>query len=375
MKKIIKIINNYILLVLFFILSYIIPKKKKLYIFWSLYWKWYMWNSKALYSFMKKKYKNYDVYFLTKSKKLLKLHKSFIYSYSIKWIFLLLRANFIFITNWISDLSITNILIWKFNIINLWHWDPLKRMWFSVDNKKIIYNKLLKFYYKKMYNFTVCSSEFSRKNMMEAFWNKNVIITGLPRNDILVNDMKYKNNRLKQKIILYAPTFRDKHINTLEPFSKSFYIELNNYCKNNNFIFYIKPHPNTKQILNFKNNFSNIKIINDDIQSILLKTEILITDYSSVYIDFLLTKKPIIFYSYDLNKYINDRNFYIDYKKWIINKSLVYNEKDLLKNLKNNSYFNREEYLKEYNNLLNLFHKYKDWKYCERVLNYLLNKK
>ena len=368
-----KIIINYIFVLISFFLSYIIPKKNNLYIFWSLHWRYYNWNTKFLYLYMKKNYKNYNVFFITKSKKIYKNNNNLIYLYTIKGILLLFRAKYIFITHWISDISITNILIWNFNIINLWHWEPLKKMWFSISNKKTIYNFLLKLYINKMYKFTICCSDFSKKSLWEAFKTKNIIITGLPRNDFLISKIKKIKKKNKYKIILYAPTFRD-WFDYINPFSIWFYKELNNFCIKNNIIFYIKLHPNTKYVLNLKEKFSNIKIKDNDIQELLLNTDILITDYSSLYIDFLLTKKPIIFYSYDLEKYVNDRWFYIKYKKWVINKTLIYKEKDLINILNNYILFNDKDYIDEYNILLNFFHKYKDNNSCERILHYLLKK-
>lgn len=371
-----KKILNKIILILSFFLSYIIPKKNNLYIFWSVNWQEYSWNSRFLYEYIKEKEKNIDTLFLTKSKELIKNNHNFIYSYSIKWYFSILRAKYIFINNYVYDININPNLIWKFSIINLWHWEPLKKIEFSsnmIIEKLWFFTKILrKIQYKYNYKMWICCSDFSKDNLSEAFLNKNFIITWLPRNDIFFK--KKKEIKREKFNILYAPTFRDSE-KIINAFSKKTVIELNEICNKNNYNFYIKLHPNNTWIKNIDEKYKNIKIINDiDVQELLIETDLLITDYSSIYIDFLLTKKPIIFYAYDLDKYLKtNREMYINYENAIIKEWLVEKEDELLNLINDIKSLENNKYQKKYIKILNFFHKHKKWWYCKRVFNELKN--
>jgi len=118
------------------------------------------------------------------------------------------------------------------------------------------------------------------------------------------DELNIKNYK---KVITYAPTFRDK--NNISPFSEKFLFKLNNLCKKNDSIFILKLHPFDQSLLYNFDNFTNIIKVskNIDLQELLFYTDILITDYSSVFFDFMNTKKPIIYYSYDYELYMKDR--------------------------------------------------------------------
>ncbi len=108
--------------------------------------------------------------------------------------------------------------------------------------------------------------------------------------------------------------------------------------------------------------------IEQDIYTVLNEFDCLITDYSSIYFDFLLTDKPIIFAPFDFKWYIsNDRELYFDYKKvtpgptcsnW---KEVI----DSIKVIKDNSH----KYENELSELKMKFHKYHDKENCKRVFD------
>lgn len=370
-----KIINKVLILILFF-LSFIIKKKQKLYIFWSINWQEYSWNTRFLYEYIKKNRKDLEVYFITKSKKIIEKNQDFIYYNSFKWIYLILRAKYIFINNYIYDILDISFLIWRFNIINLWHGEPIKKIEFSSDliKKKMWFINLFlkKILYKNNYKMWICCSNLTKWFLDEAFLTNNFKITWLPRNDIF---FKKQNKKTEIKNILYAPTFRDNS-EIFSPFSKEELEKIDRLCIKNNYNFNIKLHPNTKSIENIDWNYKKIKVINGiDIQDLLYDTDILITDYSSVYIDFLLTKKPIFFYCYDLNEYLEkDREMYINYTDAIIKKAIIKNGNDIIKSIKNIEEIKEDlDYKNDYENILNKFHKYKKWWYCKKIISELDN--
>ena len=114
--------------------SLLIPKKKQLYIFWWNWWNTYSWNSKALFLFYLNKASNYQVYYIIKSQIdniPLNWKNHFIKKWTLKYFYLYLRAELIFIDWTLWDIWPLSLIIWNFNVINLWHWDPIKKIWFS----------------------------------------------------------------------------------------------------------------------------------------------------------------------------------------------------------------------------------------------------
>ena len=106
---------------------------------------------------------------------------------------------------------------------------------------------------------------------------------------------------------MFAPTFRGKGQKVAHyPFDKIDLDEVYKLCKKHNYIFTIKMHPFVKKHIEIPEEYQD-RIVDfssyDDINDLLYITDILITDYSSNIYDFSLLNKPILFYTFDLEKY------------------------------------------------------------------------
>lgn len=195
-----------------------------------------------------------------------------------------------------------------------------------------------------------------------SFWYDGPLLeVGLPRSDIFFGDMKGIETKIKlkfgipfhNKIVLYAPTFR-KNYNLavyndldidrcLEALRKRF---------NSEWTMLIRLHPNIAHLsdrLDINcNHYINVSGY-PDMQELLCAAQILITDFSSSYLDFLLMNKICIFYLPDLNFYLEDRNMYIDIKNIFIPK--VQDNDELEKTIENFDYTRfqceREQFLNE----------------------------
>lgn len=211
----------------------------------------------------------------------------------------------------------------------------------------------------------------------------NIFITGIPRNDLffinnndllpqeVINDInKLKNVANNKKIILYAPTWRNQ--GGAYTFNQDETHILENFLINNNYIFIYAGHPYLKNriipqseyIIDYNNNFN-------DIQSVLSITDILITDYSSIWIDFLLKDKPIIGFQFDHDTYEDDRGFLFDYNE-IFPGEIVFDFQSLISELKlniNKNFTKTEKFIFS----KKIFHKFTDGKNCERIANSLLS--
>lgn len=391
-----KFLDLFLQLILFF-LSYIVPKKKSLFLFWSGTWKDFKWNTKYLFLYWLKNIKNLDFYWITKNKKIFKMLKDenypVLYKYSFKWFFYIIRANILFVEINSQDCYYIDKIFWRFYFFNLWHWTPIKKIWDDMVSDNIwlgsnFFYKIRKIFWKKLkssskFSFISATSLRVQKLFQFAFDNKNVFVTWYPRNDIffdksliLDNFDKKLNFRNYKKIITYVPTFRDK--NSISPFWENFLSKLDKYLKDNEYLFIIKLHPFDESLLFDFQKFENIKNLDKsiDLQEILVFTDILITDYSSVMFDFILTQKPILYYCFDYEFYVkNCRWLYINYYNdlpWPFAKTE--NELfDLLKNIDN--IFLDFSYKQNYKIFNDKFNQFKDWNSCKRIFDLVLNSK
>ena len=94
--------------------------------------------------------------------------------------------------------------------------------------------------------------------------------------------------------------------------------KLDTFCRENDILFVIKKHfyhNSEKTDLTGYTNIVDLTGHSYDTQELMFNSDVLITDYSSCYIDYLLLNRPIVFYSYDLEDYLkNDREMYYDYE-------------------------------------------------------------
>ncbi len=224
------------------------------------------------------------------------------------------------------------------------------------------------------YNVVCTSSEFIRPIYAQSFGISpaKVKALGSPRTDKFFDQNYIKKTSDKiysarpefrgKEIILYAPTFRDK----VPGRDRSCFIpelDFNKLSKalSGNQIFIICPHPLMKNKI-VEKKFKNIFVVRDfSTNDMMLISDVMITDYSSVIFEYALLKKPIAFFCYDLNKY--DRGFYLDYKSDLPG-SLLTNQAELF------SFLQSPDHLQTGANF-NLFcEKYMsacDGKSCERI--------
>jgi len=380
MNKIKKLLT-YILNTPLYLLAKIIRKNKNIWIFGAGYGDKYADNSKYLFEYVNEYHPEIRAIWLTKNNKAYELIKSkgyeVYYRYSLKSIILGLKAKYtIFVhSNSIDCMPFINNKRTK--IIQLWHGIPLKKIGF--DDNLLKYNKttlnIKKFIFPfvhEEYAFIIASSQEDKIKFMSAFKTSNVRITGYPRNDLLCN--KETNNTFT---ITYLPTFRDSIGYKIDLFSDfNFNLELwDKSLSKSSIKLNIKMHPLSKptdELLTKFNVLENINFLDEiDVAEILPKTDILITDYSSVYFDYLLRDKPIIFAPFDYDNYITkDREFYYNYNEVTPGpKCKDWNEVlEWIKKFKNDPTI----YADERQKVRDRFHKYQDGKNCERVYNEII---
>ena len=234
-------------------------------------------------------------------------------------------------------------------------------------------NSLWLYYKNTKFKYFICGAKKEYDYIKEKFGypDGNVIYTGFPRFDNLYN------NNVNKKQILIMPTWRNWLGREMNSFGQQFNFLNTDYFKNwnglltdsefikyiedNNYIVYFYPHLNMQKFLNsFRTDSSNIKILDNslyDIQDLLKDSQLLITDYSSVYMDFAYMKKPIIYFQFDYEEYRKKQyqEGYFDYYRDGFGP-VVSNKKELIESTKVSMKIGLEDkYLKRINNFFENF--------------------
>lgn len=373
-------------LMFLFMLSYIVPKKDNLLVFGNGHGEFKA-NPKAQFLHINENYPKYTcVFFSDKPNVIKKLKKKGINALdrnSLKAKWYLLRAKYIFVDGGWRDVSREQ-FIGNFNVINLWHGDPIKKINYD-DEESLFYKKgFFNYFVKKIFDFQykrtlffLTKNEFSKKHISSAFRTNKVKVLGYPLTDYYFKDNKIEKKRILEKIgvekskktFLYAPTFRESNAK-FEPFTNRFLDELNKWLFKNNYYFLIKTHPFADRLK--VNNYSNIIDVtgkNEDITELLLIGDVLISDYSSVFFDFTLQEKPVIVYNFDEEEYKKkSRDIYFNLQDHLPGP-FCKNEDELFNKMKIiDSIFNdNNDYIKKYKEYNRKFNKFMDGNSAERV--------
>lgn len=213
--------------------------------------------------------------------------------------------------------------------LQTWHGTPLKKLVFDLEDINSATPKYKKQTYKqsRSWDYLIAPNKYSSDIFRRCFiYNKVMLETGYPRNDILHYDNKDElaaeiKDRLgipkDKKIILYAPTWRDDEYYTKGQYKFSLKLDLKLMREKlgKDYVIILRTHYfiadslDVTGVEDFAYNLSKY----DDISELYLISDILITDYSSVFFDYANLKRPMLFFTYDLDKYRDIlRGFYID---------------------------------------------------------------
>ena len=213
--------------------------------------------------------------------------------------------------------------------LETWHGTPLKKLAFDMEDnfsaspgyKKHIYSKT------RSWDYLVAANSFSSEVFKRCFMFENKMLEyGYPRNDVLHGedrDERAKEIRRKlgipadKKTILYAPTWRDDEFYAAGKYKFTLQLDLNllreklgdGYAVLLRTHYYIADMLDITGLDGFAYNLSKYP----DIADIYLISDICITDYSSVFFDYAGLRRPMLFYTYDIDKYRDIlRGFYFD---------------------------------------------------------------
>lgn len=233
-------------------------------------------------------------------------------------------------------------------VTQLWHAPgAFKKFGGSVDSESVDILKKI----SKNTDYLIVSSKNIEDYYSEAFQIQKDKIKplGLPRADYYFEDhdidelktrfFKKYNIDADKKIILYAPTFRDE-----EKYNNVFnYFDLKEFNEvlGSDYILALRLHPKIKDFYSDEISAEGKYVDCSDYpseQELLLISDILITDYSSIMIEFAMLDKPIVFFAYDLDTYLTEeRGFYFDFESTVPGP-VVESSNQLINIIKNNDF-------------------------------------
>lgn len=254
-------------------------------------------------------------------------------SRSLRGKYVLIRANTIFCTN---GMDFTWWLTGGSEIIQLWHGVPLKKAgWDVVEHRS--YSSFTKRYRKHVtYNWdrlTTTSKNPPADVLRRAFRmkEKDTWVTGFPRTDVFFKDIDHLGIDVdtsllshldslssNERVFMYAPTWRrdyrgtDKTVLSEADLNLS---QLDSKLEENDSYLVLKIHP-MEDVKVDQKEFNRILVAEpgSDPYPLLKRVDCLIADYSSIFIDYLLLNRPIIFFPYDLEEYTANEGLYYKYE-------------------------------------------------------------
>jgi CDP-glycerol glycerophosphotransferase (TagB/SpsB family) len=202
------------------------------------------------------------------------------------------------------------------------------------------------------YDYVMVSSAEIARFYAEGFGvdEKNVKALGIPRTDVFFQEEYKTEIRRKiyeqypmlkgKKVILFAPTFRGNGAGSAYyPFEKLDAAALLETL-GDDYVLIIKHHPFIAQKHPFDEGVSN-RVLDlskeSEINDLLFVTDLLITDYSSVIFEASLLNIPMLFYAFDLEEYVVNRDFYYPFKGFVPGK-IVRNQNGIIEAIRKEEY-------------------------------------
>ena len=220
------------------------------------------------------------------------------------------------------------------------------------------------------------TSDFFMPIMKSAFNNNQTFIAGQPRNDLFFQN---NNSNIKKElglqnhyIITYMPTHRKYGRGDQNPVIFTKNKEAEKYFNDKNIKVLIKLHPNmsSKMVVN-NSSILNVTDLAIDTQELLNISDLLITDYSSCVVDYLLLDRPIIFYLYDDYEKVEENDLYFKLEDHAPG-GITNNESQLLIEI-DKAFSNEDYFLGKRQEMSKLFNKYNDGLSSERMYSLIKN--
>ena len=280
-------------------------------------------NSLALFRHMNKNPRNLKAMWITRKKEVYeRIENEFpgkvVMAFSLRGLFAYFRSWQIVISHSYLDMCLMPYSRKK-KVNYLWHGVPIRKIGKMLPEEKNSTSKgIVKHWsrWNRRVDYFFASCEYEGRIMKEAFRidGMEIIVSGYPRNDRLI-EIANKKNKVHEKrdfTILYAPTYRilktgdkSKIIPLLHPGIEIG--EMHNFLEKNECRLIVRPHPLLPKIQFDSDRIECISVDDEpDLSVIFEKSDLLVTDYSSAYFDWLILGRPVIFSVFDISEYCSE---------------------------------------------------------------------
>lgn len=240
---------------------------------------------------------------------------------------------------WIHNYRVSDHIYPKENqiYVQCWHGTPLKKLGYDITKGDNVLNSIeeIRFKYKvdaAKFKAILSPSRFASEKFISA-WNLKaigkencVIEQGYPRNDKLFHADEADRHRVRKalgiegvnkKIIFYAPTWRDNQHDSTIGYTYKTEVDFDKLKEalGEEYIILFRAHYLVANSFDFEKYSGFVYDVSsyDDINDLYIVSDLLITDYSSVFFDYANLRRPMLFYMYDFDSYKNEmRDFYFD---------------------------------------------------------------
>ena len=240
---------------------------------------------------------------------------------------------------WIHNYRVSDHIYPKENqiYVQCWHGTPLKKLGYDITKGDNVLNSIeeIRFKYKvdaAKFKAILSPSRFASEKFISA-WNLKaigkencVIEQGYPRNDKLFHADEADRQRVRKalgiegvnkKIIFYAPTWRDNQHDSTIGYTYKTEVDFDKLKEalGDEYIILFRAHYLVANSFDFEKYSGFVYDVSsyDDINDLYIVSDLLITDYSSVFFDYANLRRPMLFYMYDFDSYKNEmRDFYFD---------------------------------------------------------------
>ena len=268
---------------------------------------------------------------------------------------------------WITNSTMERGLSFKprriFNL-NTWHGTPIKLMGSDINKDNASFGSLSSECHD---DIMLAQGKYDVDVFSRAFTipKERFRIIGLPRNDELIHgntEKKEQKIRAKlripntKKVILYAPTFREYDMDSIGNCKLTIPFNLEKWEEKlgHQYVLLFRAHYEVVKVLDIKDDtfIRNVSSY-DNLNELMIVSDLLISDYSSIFFDYSIQDKPMLCFAYDYDKYNKARGMYFDIREKIPNYT---NEDNLIdelqhlddsKHIENTKLF-RKEFIESY---------------------------
>ena len=270
--------------------------------------------------------------------------------------------------------------------LQCWHGTPLKRLGYDIIESDNAMNSLAEIKEKYRtdagkFSWLLSPSPFATEKFATA-WNLNatgqrskILEEGYPRNDRLINYAPEERDEIRKKlgvdgrkVILYAPTWRDNQHTSGQGYTYRTEVDFDKLQRElgDEYVILFRAHYLVANSFDFARYDGFVRDVSSygDINDLYIASDILVTDYSSVFFDYANLERPIIFYMYDLEHYANEmRGFYLSLEE--LPGPIVKDEDALIAEIRSAEAWEPDEKYREFKKR---FNPYEDGNSSARVL-------